>query len=113
MKIWEILKEESTYNEEMSNVLVDYITSFFATGAENPIPVSKIVKFMRKQGFDVLPAQISDMLANTPFDVEGNTVVKRSKEGVNKGEIDAQKKKIKVKSLADRELNNSIKKRDL
>ena len=109
MKIREILSEEkSEYVKEFERMLIDYLTSLKATGMHDKISTDKISNFMKSQGFDATPAQISDILQNTAFSGDENEVslsrIDTDKDDVDSDDID----RSKVKKMSQKQLKKEM-----
>ena len=118
MKIKEILREfapndldpdgdteMSPYVERMKNELVNYLSTLSATGAQGPIPTAKMVGFLKRQGYDVAPADVIDMLDGTAFSADPSKIdMKGAAPGVPGKGRDPEFNRKKVKSMANQKI---------
>lgn len=115
MKINEILEldvdqeeELSPYIQRMKDVLLDYLSSLNATGAQRPIPTQMMVNFLKRQNYDVTPEQVDDLLSDTAFggDPEQVNVAGKPRD-VMKGR-DPEFNKKKVSSMARQQIRKDM-----
>lgn len=101
--------ETSPYVEKMKNDLIDYLSSLSATGSKTPVATEKMVHFLRRQGYDVTPAQIVDMLDDTAFGADPDKIDMRGLEprDAMRGR-DPEFSKQKVSAMARQQIRKDL-----
>ena len=105
----EVEMEMSPYIEKMKATLIDYLASVHATGAQRPLPTQMMVNFLKRQGHDVTPDQVDQLLADTPFGgakPDEINVAGGPKDALNGR--DPAFNKQKVKSMAQQKIRSDI-----
>lgn len=108
MRLHELFNE-SNYTDEMYNILTDYLTAASATSVSDTLPMAKIIKFMRTNGFYVTARQIVDILSDTAYnaDIDKVSLSSASMDASEESpEIDSEKK---VDDMAKDEVDREMK----